>query len=482
MELSDGSYLSLVPSEMDDPWKDLTDPILLTLFSYLNVQELNNAARTCKNWCRIAQDESLWRNLTLKRLGCQYLRKEDSWKLELKRLICHVPVHLHQTCTDHVDEVYNVCFSNSGSLIATCGADGIVNIWKYGINTVLLISKKVTDDPDYVNYVEFNDAETHLLVHSTSRSLEYDSTLAVLSIQRDIMYIVAARHSGVRHFRGTWLNNETFLNVNKSDLFPPYDVVLTACRFHEDVFDEDDRLLSELRIPDCFSKQNVDTKDLLKIEQVGFNPDFVKVIDWSEWNSSSNEPKDSSATNVIVIALYKQRLDRSGENGAVFYKVSLDSLESLVIEPIKTVLTNSACLGVQLSANHRYMVYNLRRLSTEGVYIMHEKDVVTMVISLENTEEQPEIFCDPKPADDSLTISYFFPSVSEDLVANESEPDVVFLWDRHSHKVVSRLHHHTGVSAVAFHPRDQEVLASVADDKKLRIWTSLNRKESYIID
>ncbi|XP_061198104.1 F-box/WD repeat-containing protein 5-like [Saccostrea echinata] len=468
---------------MEDPWKDLTDPILLTFFSFLNVQELNNAARTCKNWYRVAHDESLWKNLTFKRLGRQYLRKEDSWKLELKRLTCHVPVHLHQTCTGHVDEVYNVCFSNSGCLIATCGADGIVNIWKYGIDTVLLHSKKITNEDGYVNYVEFNDAETHLLVHSTGRNIDFQSAVAVLSIEREAMYIVAARYSGVRHFRGTWLNNETFLNVYKSDLFPPYDVELIACKFYEGILDEDDCLSSDLRIPDYFSKQNVDTKKLLKMEQVGIDPDFVKVIDWSEWNQGfSNEPKASSTTDVKVIALYIQRLYQSGGNGAVFYKVSLDSLETLLMEPIKTVLTNSACLGVQLSANHRYVVYNLRRLSTDGSYVTHEKDVVTMVISLENTEEQPDLFCDPKPADDSLTISYFFPSVSDDLVANESEPDVVFLWDRHSHEIVSRLYHHTGVSAVAFHPRDQEVLASVADDKKLRIWMSTNRKRNNRID
>lgn len=82
-----------------------------------------------QNWYRVAQDESLWKCLTFRRLGCRYSRHNAiSWKSELKRLTYHVPVYLHQTCEGHVDEVYYVCFSNSGQLLATCGADGIVNV------------------------------------------------------------------------------------------------------------------------------------------------------------------------------------------------------------------------------------------------------------------------------------------------------------------------------------------------------------------
>lgn len=63
-----------------------------------------------------------------------------------------------------------------------------------------------------------------------------------------------------------------------------------------------------------------------------------------------------------------------------------------------------------------------------------------------------------------------------------SEQDAAVIWDRHSKCVISKLPHHlqdpatqNGVSAVAFHPRDQEILVSVADDCKLRIWMSANR-------
>lgn len=61
-------------------------------------------------------------------MGSRFSRHDDSWKSELKRLTYHAPVHLHQTCESHVDEVYNVCFSKSGKYIATCGLDGNVKV------------------------------------------------------------------------------------------------------------------------------------------------------------------------------------------------------------------------------------------------------------------------------------------------------------------------------------------------------------------
>lgn len=74
-------------------------------------------------------DESLWKALAFQRVGCDYACHDDvTWKSELKRLIYHAPVHLHQTCVEHHDEIYYICFSNSGNLIATCGEDGIVNV------------------------------------------------------------------------------------------------------------------------------------------------------------------------------------------------------------------------------------------------------------------------------------------------------------------------------------------------------------------
>lgn len=112
-----------------------------------------------------------------------------------------------------------------------------------------------------------------------------------------------------------------------------------------------------------------------------------------------------------------------------------------------------------------------------------EKDVITMVIRLENTESTPEIYGENQPMESVTLSTYFFPHVSLDYVAAESDRDVIFLWDRTSRQTISKLSHtlpgqKNGVSSVAFHPRDQEVLVTVADDCKLKVWMSRNRLNS----
>lgn len=204
----------------DNPnWETLTDPILLCIFSKLDTQNLSSAGRTCKNWYRVSLDEKLWRTLAFQSVGCCYACDEDiTWKSELKRLIYHVPVHLHQTCEANT-QIHYVCFSNSGNLIATCGDDTMVKVWKYGNEVQLLLSKQVRQSKteaniDYVDYVEFNEKETHLIAHvniTSEESLRFKGIIMVLSIQNEALCPVAATCSNFSQFRGTWLNNDNFL-------------------------------------------------------------------------------------------------------------------------------------------------------------------------------------------------------------------------------------------------------------------------------
>lgn len=60
-----------------------------------------------------------------------------------------------------------------------------LQVWKYGNEIQLLFSRQVVDDPEYVNYVEFNQAETHLIAHCITMGeefLRFDGIIMVLSI------------------------------------------------------------------------------------------------------------------------------------------------------------------------------------------------------------------------------------------------------------------------------------------------------------
>ena len=61
----------------------------------------------------------------------------------------------------------------------------LTKVWKFGETTELLHSRKVVDPPSYVNYVEFNESETHLLLNCMTGDDGWTSCLlAVLSLEK----------------------------------------------------------------------------------------------------------------------------------------------------------------------------------------------------------------------------------------------------------------------------------------------------------
>jgi hypothetical protein len=112
---------------------------------------------------------------------------------------------------------------------------------------------------------------------------------------------------------------------------------------------------SGLRVQDFLSKENLDSKVLLHIRHTEFYPNFVKVIDWSEWNQGESGGQQSPTnTNEMVVALFLHRIDlEECHNRVVFYKIDLNSPDPMASELIETIIMNYQCLGVQLAADHR---------------------------------------------------------------------------------------------------------------------------------
>lgn len=102
---------------------------------------------------------------------------------------------------------------------------------------------------------------------------------------------------------------------------------------------------------DLITEENVETKTVLKINQLDSDPEFVKVIDWSQWNGSASYVSGVlSETKEKVLILYLNNLSHINENRLKFYRVDLDSTDPVISEPIRTIRMN--CLGLQLSADH----------------------------------------------------------------------------------------------------------------------------------
>lgn len=109
---------------------------------------------------------------------------------------------------------------------------------------------------------------------------------------------------------------------------------------------------SDYSLNDLIAEENVETKTVLQINQLDSDPEFVKVIDWSQWNGSASYVSGVlSETKEKVLILYLNNLSHINENRLKFYRVDLDSTDPVISEPIRTIRMN--CLGLQLSADHR---------------------------------------------------------------------------------------------------------------------------------
>lgn len=112
-------------------WTDIPESLLLQIFSYLEATSLVAVTQTCKVWCRVAYDESLWKALLWRRwsiCGVELPPGRDSWYQEYRRLFYHCPVILSETLMDHSDEVLHVSFSNRGDMFSTTSKDASIKV------------------------------------------------------------------------------------------------------------------------------------------------------------------------------------------------------------------------------------------------------------------------------------------------------------------------------------------------------------------
>lgn len=170
-------------------WTDIPESLLLQIFSYLEATSLVAVTQTCKVWCRVAYDESLWKALLWQRWSISGVRLppgRDSWYQEYRRLFYHCPVILSETLTDHSDEVLHVSFSNRGDMFSTTSKDASIKIWQVGYPTTLKYTKDFREllGWDFTQFSCFNKSDTMLLVSSvkTTDFMDRRGFVAILSL------------------------------------------------------------------------------------------------------------------------------------------------------------------------------------------------------------------------------------------------------------------------------------------------------------
>merc|ERR1712226_1288790 len=73
---------------------------------------------------------------------------------------------------------------------------------------------------------------------------------------------------------------------------------------------------------------------------------------------------------------------------------------------------------------------------------------------------------------DSQGAFYIYLDISSSLVGSGSEDGKARVWDRHYGCHLASLQHTACVNCVAFSPRTDGIVVTVADDHSIKVWTS----------
>lgn len=135
-------------------------------------------------------------------------------------------------------------------------------------------------------------------------------------------------------------------------------------------------------------------------------------------------------------------------------------------------------VGMALSPDHRYLYVNSRQWPHN--YTIHKvlepppiaQEIDIHVIDLQTLTEVGTIMRSHKAYTPNDECFFLFLDISDHYVASGAEDKHGYLWDRHYGVSLSRFPHTDVVNGVAFNPQDEEMLVTVSDDFRIKIWRS----------
>ncbi|XP_042211145.1 F-box/WD repeat-containing protein 5-like [Homarus americanus] len=149
---------------------------------------------------------------------------------------------------------------------------------------------------------------------------------------------------------------------------------------------------------------------------------------------------------------------------------------------------NGHIIGMGLSPDHRYLYVNSRPWQANCVIDSPlsppriAEGIDLHVIDLTNLTEVGTMLRSHKAYTPNDECFFIFLDVSHQYVASGAEDRHGYVWERHYGVCLSRLPHRDVVNAVAFNPRDPEMLVTVSDDHRIKVWRSRRRARSLGIN
>lgn len=149
---------------------------------------------------------------------------------------------------------------------------------------------------------------------------------------------------------------------------------------------------------------------------------------------------------------------------------------------------NGHIIGMGLSPDHRYLYVNSRPWPAN--YTIDSplsppriaQAIDMHVIDLTTLKEVGTMLNSHKAYTPNDECFFIFLDVSQEYVASGAEDKHGYVWERHYGVCLAKLPHKDVVNAVAFNPADPEMLVTVSDDHKIKIWRSRRQAKELGID
>ena len=116
-------------------WGNLNEYVLLAVFSRLSCADTLSCSLVCRRWLGVARSDGLWRQKVRATLpspaSLELSPGTSSWREEHRRLVELLPRHPSgPPTTHHRGAVTHLAFSQDGEMMATCGEDARLLVWR----------------------------------------------------------------------------------------------------------------------------------------------------------------------------------------------------------------------------------------------------------------------------------------------------------------------------------------------------------------
>jgi len=490
-------------------WELLPEPLLFSILETVSYREIIRAGRTCKRWGAVSNDNLLWKKILCRDFKIPQKTKITpagiGWKDEYRRLIDDTPNILSEELKGHSDEVLHVSFSNSGHNFVTCSKDGYLMVWnidELGLTSLRFAQDMKKYDWQFTWASRYNSNDTMLLVAGVINDI--CGEIAIFECAEVGDYVMLCKiMNNPYDVMGAWCDENTWLSgmLTEDPIMFNLDATVHMSRTYPGEtygrhFPNSGDVSKNIALK--FRNHINDGSNYLRCLVVSNRTHFATDTAFPSYTEFASRTRLRENEDQVADKICKTLLEEnqfcliflcSGSTSIPhqlgFKRLYPDDLSSIPVisEPDRLIEMYGHIVGITQDRAGRYLYVNVRRWPDGAVPTEEDPPPIDSwiemrVVDLKDLTIKDQVYRGHKGYTDSKGAFYIYLDVSNRFVGSGSEDGTALIWDKHYGCQVAANKHDECVNCVAFSPRDSQVMVSVSDDHKVKVWMSKSRAKS----